>query len=330
MNPNTGEATTLVTGALEGGTNPAFFSSIGLLTLRKQRMIYAAQGDFRRFNVVLTGAEAPPEGFRPSSVVVADLNSDKESSTKVINIPGSQLANDLAFDPRKGRLFVTDVFGKSIFQIENIAPTRQMKEVNTTPMASLFANDTAIRGLGLAFGLSGPNGILYHPRNFLLVARIDASNSGIVKYQLGGRYSQDATVGTPVPLFDRDGNSLDGKFNETFNFDGIELGQENNKVDPRQLFVVVASAVLRFYSADNYKTLTLVQQFNLSSPCIAATTGIFGPDDKFFVTCTDFTNPANNAIVTIDVPPIHEVLGFTRYFSSPRRWKRRSYRSWFW
>jgi sugar lactone lactonase YvrE len=101
-----------------------------------------------------------------SKVIALDLNTGKKVSTVDLSklVAGKHFANDLTLDP-KGNVYVTDSYSPVIYKID------------TNDKASVFARNDLFKSAAI-----GLNGIVFHPKGFLLT--VNNGNGTILKVDM--------------------------------------------------------------------------------------------------------------------------------------------------
>ncbi|MFD1604426.1 gluconolaconase [Flavobacterium artemisiae] len=87
-------------------------------------------------------------------LLIIDIKTGKKTADidLALLVPGDHFPNDIAFDD-KGNAYVTDSYADVIYKVD------------TSGKASVFSKSQLLHSAGV-----GPNGIVYHPQGFLLIA----------------------------------------------------------------------------------------------------------------------------------------------------------------
>jgi len=96
----------------------------------------------------------PETKKKMARLVSIDLKSGKKLADVDLSglVPGEHFPNDLAFDT-KGNVYITDSYADAVYKVD------------ADGKASVFSQSPLLKSAGV-----GPNGIVYHPDGFLLVA----------------------------------------------------------------------------------------------------------------------------------------------------------------
>ena len=308
FNPQTGQATTKILGAGEGGDDPLLFGSIGLDYDSKLNLLFTPNSEREQ----LLGGE--PQ-FNSSSISVVDLFGNRSTS---VFIEGSKFANDLAYSSRLNSLFITDFLEFKIFRVDFPRVRKYYggryyhRRQRSLPAAnelkvSLFSDAEILRPETRNFG---PNGILVAPSGrYLITATSDGPTSKFIRFPL--RRGQRGGRGEPqvVPIFDLEGKQVSGGDLDIEGYDGLEFGgfwygRRRGSYRPTEIYAITGEAVLRFASFNNFRSLTLVETISTDMPeCATSTTGTLGRRNLLYVLCT-FGEPGEIAVLSIKIKPL--------------------------
>jgi len=150
--------------------------------------------------------------------------------------------NDIAVDA-SGNVYITDFLGNTIYKVD------------TNYEASLFSNNPA---------LVGPNGIDFHPAEFLIVSNLFANQIATIALD---KPNEINIVAIDNPLF----GGFDGM---VYKSDGNIVGVTN--LNPETL--------IELGSSDNWQSASVINSKTLSSP---ATTVAVTPEANYYALLTD-------------------------------------------
>lgn len=113
----------------------------------KRLFICAGDANYSKFST-------PETKKKMARLISIDVKSGKKlSDVDLLQLtPGEHFPNDLAFD-KDGNTYITDSFADLIYKVD------------TSGKASVFSKSELLKSAGV-----GPNGIVYHPKGFLVVA----------------------------------------------------------------------------------------------------------------------------------------------------------------
>ncbi|KRD05103.1 gluconolaconase [Flavobacterium sp. Root901] len=124
-------------------------STYGLKVHPDGKKLYICAGDanYSKFST-------PDTKKKMARLIIIDLKSGKKTSDIDLSglVPGEHFPNDLAFDSN-GNAYITDSYADVIYKVD------------TSGNAVVFSKSELLKSAGV-----GPNGIVFHPQGFLLVA----------------------------------------------------------------------------------------------------------------------------------------------------------------
>lgn len=124
-------------------------STYGLKVHPEGKKLYICAGDanYSKFST-------PDTKKKMARLIIIDLKSGKKTSDIDLSglVPGEHFPNDLAFDSN-GNAYITDSYADVIYKVD------------TSGNAVVFSKSELLKSAGV-----GPNGIVFHPQGFLLVA----------------------------------------------------------------------------------------------------------------------------------------------------------------
>lgn len=124
-------------------------STYGLKIHPDGKKLYVCAGDanYSKFST-------PDTKKKMARLVIIDLKSAEKTADIDLSglVPGEHFPNDLAFD-KEGNTYITDSYADVIYKVD------------TAGKASVFSKSELLKSAGV-----GPNGIVFHPQGFLLVA----------------------------------------------------------------------------------------------------------------------------------------------------------------
>lgn len=124
-------------------------STYGLKVHPDGKKLYVCCGDanYSKFST-------PDTKKKMARLIIIDLKSAKKTADIDLSglVPGDHFPNDLAFD-KEGNAYITDSYADAIYKVD------------ANGKASVFSKSELLKSAGV-----GPNGIIFHPQGFLLVA----------------------------------------------------------------------------------------------------------------------------------------------------------------
>ncbi|RYD98996.1 MAG: gluconolaconase [Sphingobacteriales bacterium] len=124
-------------------------STYGLKVHPDGKKLYVCAGDanYSKFST-------PDSKKKMARLVIIDLKSGKKTDDIDLSglTPGEHFPNDLAFD-KQGNTYITDSYADVVYKVD------------VSGKATVFSKNGLLKSAGV-----GPNGIVFHPQGFLLVA----------------------------------------------------------------------------------------------------------------------------------------------------------------
>ncbi|MCD0467246.1 gluconolaconase [Flavobacterium sp. ENC] len=113
----------------------------------KRLFVCAGDANYSKFST-------PDTKKKMARLVIIDLKTGKKLNDIDLAglVPGEHFPNDLTFD-KEGNVYITDSFADAIYKVDKAGK------------ATLFSTSTLLKTAGV-----GPNGLVFHPEGFLLVA----------------------------------------------------------------------------------------------------------------------------------------------------------------
>jgi sugar lactone lactonase YvrE len=127
----------------------------------KRLFVCAGDANYSKFST-------PDTKKKMARLLSIDLKSGKKLADVDLSglVPGEHFPNDLAFD-KDGNLYITDSYADVVYKVD------------AKGKASVFSQSELLKSAGV-----GPNGIVYHPDGFLLVA--NNGTGALVKLPIAG------------------------------------------------------------------------------------------------------------------------------------------------